>query len=95
MEVTLRASTAAKILVWLENASYHVQLADRTDAPRICSQMDLFEVIAELAGLDLEEGAQAAEAMTLAEVAERRLRRPSGSPPDAGGDPPRRLQSQR
>jgi hypothetical protein len=93
MQVTLRASTGAKILVWLEHDSYRVQLADRTDDPRICLELDLFEVIAELAGLELEEGAQAVEAMTLAEEAERRLRA-SGGGPDPGGEPPLRLQSQ-
>ncbi len=94
MQVTLRASTGAKILVWLEHDHYHVRLADRTDDPRISLDMDLFEVIAEVAGLDLEEGAQAVEAMTLAEDAERRLRA-SGGGPDPGGEPPRRLQNQR
>ncbi|MDQ6605614.1 MAG: hypothetical protein M3Z06_03605 [Actinomycetota bacterium] len=94
MQVTLRASTGAKILVWLEHDSYHVRLADRSDDPRICLEMDLFEVIAELARLDLEEGAQTVEAMRLAEDAERRLRGSSGGP-DAGEQPPLRLQNQR
>jgi hypothetical protein len=86
MKVTLRASTGAKILVWCENDSFHARLADRPDDPQICLEMDLFEVIAELAGLDLEEGAQAAEAMTLAEDAERRLRSADGVGPGTAAD---------
>jgi hypothetical protein len=40
---------------------------------QICLAVDLFEVIAELAGLDLERHEQAAEAIGLAEEAQRRL----------------------
>lgn len=79
MNVTLRASTGAKILVWRENNGFHSRPADGTGDPRLCLDMDLFEVIAELAGLDLEEGSQAAEAMRLAEYAERRLPGSEGS----------------
>jgi hypothetical protein len=92
MQVTLRASTGAKILVWRQDDSYHVRLADGSGDPRISLEMDLFEVIAELAGLDLDEGAQAVEAMTLAEDAELRLRSPGGGP-DTGAEPSQRLQS--
>lgn len=49
--------------------------------------VDLFEVIAEIAGLDLEVGEQAAEAMSLAEAAQRRLAASSAPGRDADSDP--------
>lgn len=73
MEVTLRASTGAKILVWREHELYYAQRSDSATDAHLCLAMDLFEVIAELAGLDLERGAEAAEAIELAESALRRL----------------------
>jgi hypothetical protein len=73
MKLTLRASTAAKIVVWQEGDLYHAGLADSADQPEQCLAVDLFEVIAELAGLDLEQGKQAAEALELAEMVQRRL----------------------
>jgi len=75
MELTLKASTGAKILVWRENDLYHAQRSDLAMDTQVCLAMDLFEVIAELAGLDLERGAEAAEAIELAESALRRLDR--------------------
>lgn len=45
--------------------------------------VDLFEVIAEIAGLDLEVGEQAAEAMLLAEAARRQLTVALVEQPDA------------
>jgi len=44
----------------------------------VCLAVDLFEVIAELSGLDLEDRAEAAEAVALAEEARRRLGFPVG-----------------
>ena len=41
--------------------------------PQICAAVDLFEVIAELAGLNLEVAAQSAEAVALALEAQREL----------------------
>jgi hypothetical protein len=73
MELTLRASTGAKILVWRENDLYHARRSDGAMDTQVCPAMDLFEVIAELASLDLERGAEAAEAIELAESALRRL----------------------
>jgi hypothetical protein len=86
LNVTLRASTGAKILVWRENETFHARPAKASGEPQICLAVDLFEVIAELAGLDLDEGAQAAEAMRLADEAERRLPTSSGEEAD-GGEP--------
>ncbi|MDQ6806713.1 MAG: hypothetical protein M3065_17515, partial [Actinomycetota bacterium] len=55
--------------------------ARRAEAPlepaQTCLGLDLFEIVAELADLDLEDGAQAAEAIDLAGNAQRRL---AGSP---------------
>jgi hypothetical protein len=73
MKVTLRASTGAKILVWREEDVLHSRRLDFADRAQVCLGVDLFEVIAELAELDLEQGAQAAEAMALAEKAQRQL----------------------
>jgi hypothetical protein len=73
MKVTLRASTGVKIVVWLEGEMYNARVADSVDQPQTCMDVDLFEVLAELAGLDLDRGAHAAEAMRLAETARRRL----------------------
>lgn len=73
MKVTLKASTAAKIVVWLQDDLYHARHADSADKPEVCVADDLFEVIAELSDLSLEQGAQAAEAMALADAAQRQL----------------------
>jgi hypothetical protein len=74
MKVTLKASTGAKIIVWRKEEVFHARLADASELEsQACLPVDLFEVIAELANLDLEEGAQAAEAMDLAERAKLRL----------------------
>jgi hypothetical protein len=78
MQVTLRASNGAKILVWREDDVFSARRAeDPIEATQTCLGLDLFEIVAELADLDLEDGAQAAEAIELAGSAERRL---TGSP---------------
>jgi hypothetical protein len=69
MQVTLTASTSAKIQVWREDDMLHSRLAGSKEDPQICLPVDLFEVIAELAGLELDDGPQAAEAIELAERA--------------------------
>jgi len=79
MRITLIASTGAKIFVWREEDMFHARLAQRPDV-QICLGIDLFEVIAELAGLDLEQDRQAQEAVSLAEHAQQRLaQRSAGS----------------
>ena len=72
MRVTLGTSTGARIEVWQEKDLFHVRRADRLGEPQSCLGVDLFEVIAELAQLDLEDEAQAAEAIRLAERAKHR-----------------------
>lgn len=88
MKVTLTASTAAKIVVWKERELYHAQRLELPANPQVCLAVDLFEVIAELAGLDLERPDHCAEAATLSEHAQSQLMDASvgGPPTDANGD---------
>jgi hypothetical protein len=73
MKVTLRASTGARVAVWRERESFCARQADVVREPEVCLAVDLFEVLADLAGLDLERQDHAAEAVALAEDARRRL----------------------
>jgi hypothetical protein len=73
MRVTLEASTEAKIVIWRETDMFAAQRVGSENEAQICLGVDLFEVIAELAGLELEVPTQAAEATALAEKAQRRL----------------------
>ena len=75
MQVTVRASNGAAVVVWHQFDSYYARKADTTDDPEVCLGVDLFEVVAELAGLDLDEPSQAAEAVRLADDARRSLDR--------------------
>jgi len=90
MQLTLRASNGAKILVWREDDLFCARLAEAPlQKPEMCVGLDLFEIIAELAELDLEAGSEAAEAIELAEDAQRRLAHAPGAPgaiePSDGG----------
>ena len=81
MEVTLRASNGAKILVWREDDLFSARRAgDPVEETQTCLGLDLFEIVAELADLDLEDGAQAAEAIELASSAQRQLAGGSEAP---------------
>ena len=73
MTVTLTASTGAKILVWRENDMFAALRAGGSEEAQICLGIDLFEVIAELAGLDLDDAEQSGEATRLAIDARHRL----------------------
>ena len=73
MQVTVRASNGAAVVVWHQFDSYYARKADTTDDPEVCLGVDLFEVIAELAGLDLDGRGQAAEAVRLADDARHSL----------------------
>ena len=84
MQTIVTASTGARIEVWREDELFQARLAGQNQQPEICMGMDLFEVIAELAGLDLEDAKiEAAEATGLASEAEQRLRSRAGSDPAA------------
>jgi hypothetical protein len=72
MKVTLTASSGAQVVVWQGNDAYYARPVEEASEPEICLAVDLFEVIADLAGLDLEDATQAAEAMSLAQQARER-----------------------
>ena len=69
MTVTLTASTGAKILVWRETDMFAARRAGGSEQAQICLGIDLFEVIADLAGLDLDDEDQSEEATRLADDA--------------------------
>jgi hypothetical protein len=73
MTVTFTASTGAKILVWREKDMFAASRAGAAEEAQICMGIDLFEVIAELAGLDLDDERDAQEATQLAAEARQRL----------------------
>jgi hypothetical protein len=73
MTVSLTASTGAKILVWREKDMFAALRAGGSEEAQICLGVDLFEVIAELAGLDLDDEEQSEEATQLATEARQRL----------------------
>lgn len=66
MTVSLTASTGAKILVWREKDMFAALRAGGSEEAQVCLGVDLFEVIAELAGLDLDDEEQSEEATQLA-----------------------------
>jgi hypothetical protein len=82
MKLTLIPSTGAAILVWREGDTYCARPAGRAIEPQVCLAVDLFEVIAELAGLDLEHDGDAAEAVRLSADAQQRLLSPEGQDND-------------
>jgi hypothetical protein len=74
MQVTLRTSNGAKILVWREDDLFSARRVEaHMDEAQTCLGLDLFEIVADLADLDLEDGAQAAEAIDLATSAQLQL----------------------
>lgn len=73
MTVNLTASTGAKILVWREKDMFAALRAGGSEEAQVCLGIDLFEVIAELAGLDLDSEPDADEATRLATEARQRL----------------------
>ena len=73
MTVTLTASTGAKILVWREKDMFAALRAGASEETQVCLGIDLFEVVAELAGLDLDDSEESDEATRLAEDARQRL----------------------
>jgi hypothetical protein len=72
IKVTLQASTDAKIFVWQNGDLVYASRADKRET-QVCLAVDLFEVIADLAGLDLDRQKQADEAVALANEALGRL----------------------
>jgi len=83
--MTVRASNGAQIRVWREGDLYFARPAGSVLEPQICAAVDLFEVIAELAGLNLDDTAESAEAVQLSTAAQRRLEDPPERLGDASG----------
>jgi hypothetical protein len=73
LKVTVNASTGAQIRVWREDDLFHARPVGAVVEPQICVAVDLFEVIAELAGLNLDVRAESVEAVRLAIEAQRGL----------------------
>jgi hypothetical protein len=72
-KVTLNSSNGVELDVWLSGDLFHVTPAEDGAETQMCLGVDLFEVIAELGGLDLESPDQAEEATRLADQAQRTL----------------------
>ena len=83
--MTVRASNGAQIRIWRENDLYYARRAGSAVEPQICAAVDLFEVIAELAGLNLDVKVQSAEAVRLSIDAQRQLEDPPDRLEDATG----------
>lgn len=83
--MTVTASNRAQIRVWRENQLFYARLAGSAMEPQICVAVDLFEVIAELAGLDLDDTDESAEAVRLSIAAQRRLEGQPDRLEDASG----------
>ena len=83
--MTFKASTGAQIRVWRDNDLYYARPAGSVVEPQICVAVDLFEVIAELAGLNLDVKGESAEAVALSRQAQRRLEEPPERLEDASG----------
>lgn len=79
MKLTLTANTGIDIIVWRDGETFNARRAAEAIEPQICLGVDLFEVVAELAGLDLDDTSDTAEAVRLANDARLRLQ-------DAGAD---------
>jgi hypothetical protein len=73
MQLMLTATTGAKIVVWREGEMFHARTSGSARAPQVCLAVDLFEVIAELAGLDIDLAEHSAEAVSLAAYAQEAL----------------------
>ncbi len=85
-KVTLKTSTDAKIVVWRNGDLYCAMRIGVATRPDECLAIDLFEVVAELAELDLERADHAAEAVELSETAQRRLAMSDDSAPTTSDD---------
>ena len=85
LKVTVRASTGAQLRIWREDNLFYARPAGSPTEPQICVAVDLFEVIAELAGLNLDVTAQSVEAVRLAIDAQRQLDAPVNRLEDGSG----------
>jgi hypothetical protein len=74
VEVTVTASTGAKVAVWREQELFSARRACTLEPTQTCLPVDLFEVIADLTGLNLDDDGDSSEAVWLAAEAVRVLR---------------------
>lgn len=82
MNLQLTASTTRTVVVWWDGELFHARTKDALADEQVCLGVDLFEVIAELAGLDLEQEDEAAEALALANSARSELLAADGEDAD-------------
>jgi hypothetical protein len=75
MRVSIQPSTGVEVIVWRDGTLFSAARAGSAAEPQVCMAIDLFEVIAELAGLDLEDLDHAREALALADTAQQDLAR--------------------
>ncbi len=73
--VKIQTSTGTDVVVWRDGTLFYAVRAGAEKEPQVCLAVDLFEVIAELAALDLEQSDQAREAIELADAAQTDLAR--------------------
>jgi hypothetical protein len=73
MKVQVTASTAKTVAIWQEGDLFHARAIDAAGDEQVCLGVDLFEVIAELAALNLDDDGQAAEALELAQATRAKL----------------------
>ena len=66
MKFKVQTITGAEITVWRSGTLFHAAATGAPTDTQVCVAADLFEVMAELAGLDLERSDQAREAIELA-----------------------------
>jgi hypothetical protein len=86
IKLTLTTSTGTTIVVWRDRDVFCARRGGVAAEPEMCLPVDLFEVIAELGGLDLESESGAAEAVRLADYALEQLRgEGSGDPSGQSG----------
>jgi hypothetical protein len=71
--VRLTPSTAKSVVIWWDGELFHARSSDAAGDDQVCLGVDLFEVIAELAALNLDDEDQAAEALELAQTARAKL----------------------
>jgi hypothetical protein len=75
MRVKIQASTGSEVVVWRDGTLFYAARAGAEKEAQVCLGVDLFEVIAELAALDLEQSDEAREAIELADAVQTDLAR--------------------
>jgi hypothetical protein len=76
--IRITPSNGVRLSVWRRDGLFRVAREDEEAEPQVCLGVDLFEVIAELAGLDLESADGAEEATKLADRVQDEVARSEG-----------------